>query len=122
MGQRRAARKGEVVRSELYQGGFEFGRRACSSNAAGIALDERVAEEPAAERAPLRWMVDLLVMTMFAPSTADLPKSGVRRVNRSFVCVLTIWRPCMGDAGVFCARAPSLETRTPHAVRLPPLG
>ena len=122
MGQRRAAWKGEVVRSELYQGGFEFGRRACWYNPAGIAPDERVAKEPAAERAPLRWMVDFLVMTKLAPSTADLPKSGLRRVNRSFVCVLTYWRPFMGDGGVLCARAPSLGSYSPHAVRLPPLG
>ena len=67
---------GEVVRSELYQGGFEFGRRACWYNPAGIAPDERVAKEPAAERAPLRWMVDFLVMTKLAPSTADLPRVG----------------------------------------------
>ena len=55
---------------------FEFGRRACWSNPAGIAPDERVAKEPAAERAPLWWMVDFLVMSKLAPSTADLPRVG----------------------------------------------
>ena len=122
MSQRRRTREGSRAVSEAIWDEFESQRRTSIERCLRTALAEDVGEEPAAERAPLRWMVDFLVMTMLAPSTADLPKSGVRRVNRSFVCVLTYWRPCMGDGGVLCERAPSLGGSSPHAVRLPPLG
>ena len=76
MSQRRRAREGgRALRKGIWDE-FESQRRTSIERCLRTALAEDVGEEPAAERAPLRWMVDFLVMTMLAPSTADLPKRG----------------------------------------------